>query len=206
MNIFIFGDSITWGAWDSQGGWAQRLKTYFDERSMNRSKDEVYTYILGVSGDTSGDLLNRFDVEFGARLDQDDTDRIIIFAIGINDSSFLIKEQKHIVEVKDYGLNINKLIKKAKRYTKNIVCIGLTSVDDIQTNPIPWETNIAYLNKYVYQYDEQLEKVCLKNGVTYIKVFDDFSNQSSFLSDGLHPNTKGHELLYKTIRDALKLQ
>jgi len=26
VNILVFGDSITYGAWDEEGGWVQRLR------------------------------------------------------------------------------------------------------------------------------------------------------------------------------------
>ena len=32
--ILIFGDSITYGAWDKEGGWVQRLRKFLDERNL----------------------------------------------------------------------------------------------------------------------------------------------------------------------------
>lgn len=51
MNLLIFGLSITWGARDEQGGWAQRLKHDFDIKAV-QSGFANYTsvYCLGVSG------------------------------------------------------------------------------------------------------------------------------------------------------------
>ena len=42
MNLLIFGCSITWGAWDKKGGWAQRIKNFAD-RSTSRHNREAYS-------------------------------------------------------------------------------------------------------------------------------------------------------------------
>jgi len=54
--ICVFGASIAWGAWDPDGGgWVTRLRRYFE---INDYDIEVYN--LGVSGNTTKDLLKRF--------------------------------------------------------------------------------------------------------------------------------------------------
>lgn len=62
MVICIFGDSITWGASDSEkGGWVERLKIYFGE------KYDINVYNLGISGDATEDLLVRIEKELRSR-------------------------------------------------------------------------------------------------------------------------------------------
>ena len=69
--IGIWGDSITFGAGDSEkGGWVNRL----DEDL------EVEIHNLGIGGDRSYDLISRFEVEC-EKMEPD----IILFAIGTND-------------------------------------------------------------------------------------------------------------------------
>ncbi len=77
--ICIFGDSITKGHCDyEEGGWANRLKKYLENKDSDNS-----VYNLGVDSDTTDNLLGRFDAEARTR-----DPEIIIFAIGINDSSY----------------------------------------------------------------------------------------------------------------------
>ena len=58
--FFIFGDSITYGVIDREGGWANRLRKYLDARTLDSNgKDLFMLYNLGISGDTSADLLAR---------------------------------------------------------------------------------------------------------------------------------------------------
>jgi len=75
QTICIFGASSTWGAWDyEKAGWANRLRLFLDSENK-----DVFTYNLGVSGDTTNKLLKRFNVEAEAR-----QPKIIIFSIGDN--------------------------------------------------------------------------------------------------------------------------
>ncbi len=76
MVICIFGDSITWGAFDyKNGGWVGRLRNYFEEKD-----EEIEVYNLGVAGNKTKDLLARFENEVKVRKVD-----VIVFAIGIND-------------------------------------------------------------------------------------------------------------------------
>lgn len=81
--FYIFGDSITYGSFDVEGGWIQRLRKYFDSKSM-----DFRVYNLGITiNQTTETILNRFEFEMKERTDQEDKN-IIIFAIGINDSYY----------------------------------------------------------------------------------------------------------------------
>ena len=86
MNLLIFGDSITWGAWDEEGGWAQRIKSFADKKAATLNYDNYTSvYCLGVSGDNTFDLLKRFETEVRARIDEEEK-TLILIEIGINDS------------------------------------------------------------------------------------------------------------------------
>ena len=88
--ILIFGDSIAHGAWDTEkGGWVQRIKSFLDEETLSESENEHTIYNLGVSGNNTEDLLERFEFETKQRLKEDDEELMFIFAIGVNDSQFI---------------------------------------------------------------------------------------------------------------------
>ena len=78
-NICIWGDSIAYGAWDSAGGWADRLRVYLHGREIDsRFEDYYWVYNLGIPGETSSDLAKRFEAELLPR-----TPHVALFAIGI---------------------------------------------------------------------------------------------------------------------------
>ena len=188
--ICVFGASITWGACDYEvGGWVARLRKYIETNDYDYS-----IYNLGVSGATTNDILKRFDVETEARRPE-----IIIFAIGVNDSAYLKSEKDNWVPIKDFKENLKILNKKANTFTKNVVFVGLTQVDESKTLPIPWEENIFYKNEEVKKYNQTIKDLCEKNDLLFIETYDLLDKDD--LEDGLHPNSAGHEKMFKRVKD-----
>jgi len=189
--ILVFGDSIAYGAVDlEEGGWVNRLKNYL----AREGKAEVYN--LGVSGNNTNDLLARFDVESQAR-----NPKTIVFAIGIIDSSWVNSKGDPRVALKTFQDNITTLIGQARKYTKRIIFVGLTKVNESKTNPIPWNTAVHYDNESIVQYNSALKTICEKENLVFIEVLDSLGNDD--LEDGVHPNSEGHKKLFEKIKNAL---
>jgi lysophospholipase L1-like esterase len=206
VNILIFGSSITWGAWDSEGGWAQRIKKYADDKAASQYYNS-YTavYCLGVSGDNSSGLLKRFETEIKARLD-DQEKTLILVEIGINDSQYVLADKKHQVSKDHYIQNIIKLIDQAKNLEASIVFVGLTPVDDTKVDPIPWKPSCSYRLKPVQEYEKILKNVCENQKIPFIEVMNKFidSNYKDLLVDGLHPNSNGHKVIFEEVKKCLR--
>ena len=78
MTIGFWGDSITYGAQDSEAlGWVGRIRKLLSVDNYR----ELYNF--GVCGDTSESLLERFQEE-AIKVKPD----IIMFAVGVNDSKY----------------------------------------------------------------------------------------------------------------------
>lgn len=188
MTICIFGDSIAWGADDTEkGGWADRLKTH-----CFREGKDVEIYNLGILGDVTEGVLSRFDAECDVRNPQ-----IIIFAVGINDTQFLRSANAIRISLEDFSKNIYSLIEKAKKYTNQIIFIGLTRVDESKVQPLPWNKDKEYRNENIEQYDGVLRKITEENGCFYIEMKNAVSIDT--MEDGLHPNSQGHEKMARVI-------
>lgn len=205
MNLLIFGSSITWGAWDKEGGWAQRLKSFCDNKASETNFDS-YTavYCLGVSGDNTNDLLERFDTEVKARIDEEES-TLILIEIGINDSQFVLAENQHGVSPEEYRENLLKLIEKSKQYGTGLIFIGLTPADDSKVDPTPWTPGKSYRLEFVKQYEEILKEVAKEQNISFIEVMSKFmeGDYKSLLTDGLHPNTQGHQIIYGEVKKYL---
>lgn len=190
--ICLFGDSITWGAWDPEkGGWGTRLRSYFETNDK-----EVELYNCGVSGDTTEDLLKRIDVECLAREPQ-----IIIFAIGINDSRYNNTKDNVQILLDKFQNNISVLLEKAKKHSDKIVCLGLTSVNESKTAPCQWNPTKFYTNDLIKKYDAKIKEVCHTASVFFLEMNDLLEN--SDLEDGLHPNSRGHEKMFLRVKEFL---
>ena len=103
------------------------------------------------------------------------------------------------IKIKEFISNISKIIAIASTYTNNILILGLTNVIEERTTPILWNDNEMYFNDTIKEYDIALENYCNTNKVQYLKLFD-VLQQIDFSDDGIHPNEKGHEKIFKAIK------
>lgn len=196
FGILVFGDSIASGRGESPNiGWAGRLKKYFEPRGFHNC-----LFNLSIPGDTSTDLLKRFETETKARVKYfyPKDKFIILIAVGLNDSRGINSPNKLQTKPDLFRNNIGKIIKIAKKYTKHIAVVGLTPVDEKLTNP--FET--TYLtNKRVKECNQILKESAKKEKVKFIELFSKIAkmNYQKLLVDGLHPNKKGYEEIYKII-------
>ena len=189
-NICVLGDSIVYGAWDEEKhGYVNRLR---EDLKENKQVENVYA--LGILGETTAGLLKRLDSELTPR-----TPNTIIIGIGINDTIYIKTKQQESINIKEFINNISKIIAIATTYTNNILMLGLTNVIEERTTPILWNDNEMYFNDTIKKYDIALEDYCNMNKVQYLKLFD-LLQQTDFSDDGIHPNEKGHEKIYKAIK------
>lgn len=189
MEIGIWGDSITYGAGDSEAlGWVGRLR-----RSLE-TKDDIGVYNFGVCGDTTDDLLKRFSVEADAI-----KPNIIVFAIGINDSKYPAGETENIIPLEKYKQNMRVLLNLARGYTDKIYIVGATKVDE----NIVRGSGTRFVNETIQTYNDFLKDFSKEEGLIFIDVFNTIDT-STDLDDGLHPNASGYEKLFKTIREFIK--
>ncbi|OGI16397.1 MAG: hypothetical protein A3J63_01795 [Candidatus Moranbacteria bacterium RIFCSPHIGHO2_02_FULL_40_12b] len=197
--IFIFGASTEWGAWDlEKGGWPERLKLFLFKKENSSSDFEADFYNLSISGNTSRDILARFKNELKHRIDKN-YKKVLIFAVGTNDASIYKKRSR--VPISEFKKNLNGLIKEAKKISLNIYFKGLMGADENRTLPVSWNKDAFYYNKSIIKYDEALREICQENKARYINVGDVIGKND--LYDGLHPNSKGHEKIYKTVKNYL---
>jgi lysophospholipase L1-like esterase len=191
QSICLFGDSITWGAWDPEnGGWATQLRRYFETNDY-----DISVYNQGVSGDNTDDLLARFEVECKAREPQ-----IIIFAIGINDSRHVKSSGVKGVSLEKFQNNLMELVKQAKNFSEKIAFIGLTKVDQSSILKIRGIEKF-YDNDIIAQYNATIEKISSEYNLPFLNLLDLL--EISDLYDGLHPNSEGHKKMFLKVKDFL---
>lgn len=203
--VIVFGDSMIFGFWDREGGWVDRLKVNLAAKSLDSNLDNYCpVFNLGIPGDTSQDLLERFEFEINQRKNGFEK-RVLIFGIGGNDSQQIISEGMHKVSPETFAMNVSKLIKLAKGYSEKIVFVGPIPVDESRTDPLFWMPDRSYKNDYVVQYNEILQRLTLENGVYFIDLFKSFftDNYIGFLEDGLHPTSEGHKKILQIVEGYL---
>ena len=194
--ILIFGDSITYGQRDLElGGWTNRLKLVIANDSSIAS---CHVFNMGISGQTTGEVLERLDRECEGRV-LEDANNIIILAAGINDTQMISGEV--LTGEDDFRANVNALIETARKRTGKVMYIGLTPVDESRTNPVWWDKTKNWRNDIIEKYDGIIEEVCREQGVRYLHMFDRIDPLTN--EDGLHPSAAGHWIMTEIITDTV---
>jgi isoamyl acetate esterase len=202
--ILIFGDSITYGAWDKEGGWAQRLRKWLDEIVISSNYKEYFiTYNLGIDGDTSEGLLKRFEQEAKPRIWPDE-ETIIIITIGANDCIFHNKTQKHKTDPEKYKTNLQDTFKLAKKYTKKIIFVGDSPIDGKKLDPIPWFSDYSFKPEHLETFMQIAKQACEENNAHFIDLQSKLGKGfEKLLVDGSHPNSEGHKKIFEIVKSNL---
>lgn len=193
MKICVFGDSVTYAGY-IKDSWFNLLRVQLESASQN----DIEIFNLGINGNTSDDILNRFETEAKAR-----TPIKIIFAFGINDSAYIFSNNEPLIDEQKFKSNILELIKLASIYTFDITFIGLVLGDDSVLKPYPESSNgKSYDNDRAKAYDTIINDLATSNNCKYIYLYDKLDVTD--FSDGLHPNEKGHKKMFEVIKTSFQ--
>lgn len=202
MRVLIFGDSIAQGFWDIEGGWVSRIRKYYDQQMIDGIDNDPPTiFNLGVSGNSSGDVLARFEGETEARATEE---LAFVIAVGVNDAR--IKAGVNYSDTNLYRQNLGEILKLAKQYSNKVLFVGLTPCVEERSNPVSWG-NTGYTNNRIKEFDDTLRKFCKENQVPFVEVFEKFAKaeaENELLPDSLHPNDKGHQLIADLVKPKLQ--
>jgi lysophospholipase L1-like esterase len=205
VQIFAFGHSITYGYWDTEGGWVQRLRKYLDERALEEQDEELVSevYNLGVPGEDSGGLLERIEEEFEVR-EWEEAEQIILFQIGANDTQFLKEQQEIRVTEESYRRNMKELLDTAKGLADEVLVVSdfYISIE----GEIPYAPEKKMSDERIEEYMSIQKQVCREKGIPRIDLRDEFkpSKAKEMLEDGLHPNSEGHEQIFEVMEQKLR--
>lgn len=200
-DIYVFGDSNSWGAYDEAGGWVDRLKQYYIKQKLaDTSKWTTQVFNLGVGGDTADDVANRAANEIKGRQKRwSKPGDIYIVAVGVNDSRLMIDTHEPASTPENYVNKLGLIANEIKKYSDNILFIGPAPVVD---ELIIKSEEDRYSNKRVSLFDQALKDFCHQNSY---ELFDTFSSMPKdgtndlIAEDGLHLNTYGHKWMFDQI-------
>src|SRR3989344_1010829 len=202
-NILVFGASIAQGYYDTEGGWADRLKRYFIQEELKHNWEQsINVFNLALSGDTSKDVLSRISKETKQRI-WSNHKLIFIFEIGTNDS--IIINGKPKVPLSEFRKNLNQLLKFCKTYSDKIIFLGLTPVDEPRVTPMTWSPSESYLSERIKKYNDEVKVFSNRNNLGFVDLHREFTKVDfkKNLHDGVHPNSQGHKKIFEIVRDFL---
>ncbi len=194
-SIVVFGDSTTFGFVDTsgKGGWVGRLKKWFEAHDYEGNR----LYNLSVDGGTTRDLFRRIEVEVKYR-----EPGLIILAIGLNDASrHPRKNSPTKISIEEFSRNLAQIIKISKKFAKKVIFVSPEPSNSQRTMPVPW--GFYYDLEDEKRYYAVMKKICKKEKIYFIDIFSGWlasgNRYKKLLYDGLHPNAKGHEAIFKSV-------
>lgn len=203
MRVLVFGDSITQGYWDTEGGWVDKLRRHYDELQVQDfDKDQPTIFNLGISADTSRSVLARAESEIKART-RHNILPIVIVQIGINDSC--AEPSGNMVPIEEYKANLEKVVEALQPISSKLIFVGLSACDEAKTMPVSWG-EYYYSNKSIKMYEDQMKAVAEAENISFVPVFEEFDKAMQareLLADGLHPNNQGHEAIFNIVKPHL---
>jgi lysophospholipase L1-like esterase len=202
--VLVFGDSVTYGAWDPQGGWADRLKRHLhvtsatsDPKTSGGQKFQLLN--LGIGSDTSTKVLARVEPEITARYSAS-WPFVFVLAVGINDSRTTNGAAE--TEEPEFRHNIESVIKTFRQHGDKILIVGLTPVAQAD---LPFKDAVFH-QAAIRQYNTALKDIARAERLPFIDLFETALQDPTYmqsLDDGLHPSESGHTFLSDAIKPAL---
>ena len=196
MRLLAFGDSITYGAWDAEGGWVERLKKMAHATTVaSNGGNKIQVINLGIGGNTSTSLLARMESEIESRASAG-WPFVFIIAIGTNDGRAI--DNKPEVTIEKFAENIDQIITIAGKYTDKIVLLGIPPIGSRLLN---FKGQI-YSDDTIKMYSNVIERTAKKRGVIFVPlrpIFELSESKNLFAYDSLHPGDEGHELIVKAM-------
>ncbi len=184
-NPVVIGDSISFGQFDSEaGGWVTRLRLKLEAAGHGAN-----VYNLGINGDTSDGVLARLDEVWR----RDPT--LLLVAIGINDSRLGPPAGEAFVPIERYAANLEAVAAAAKERGVPVVFVGVLPICEHDMVRLPGASQ--YFDRLGRSYDQVARQTAERNDCGFIDVASEARRVDwrALLSDGLHPDSEGHELV-----------
>lgn len=201
--IMCFGDSVTYGEKDlSLGGWVERLKLDYLTQYASSEYQKTFIFNLGVPSETTDGLAHRIENEVKARVYPKQSNTAILF-YGLND--LVIHKNKNRVPIEYFRRNLLSAINALMEVNVQVMLINLPDFDKTNDGVIDSAGKLRNLDD-VSLYNQALSHIAAELKVTLIDLNSAFKKhplQDLLHSDGIHPNAKGHEVIYQLLKSVL---
>ena len=177
--IVLLGDSIT-------ESWSSYSPDFFSNNS--------YLINKGISGETTSQMLDRFDADVLSLKPEG-----VIILAGIND----IAQNTGYISVSEIFYNVVLMTNLAQKNNINPV---LCSV--LPANKLAWRPEIKPA-ELVVELNQKIKNYCKESNIVYLDYFSSMVGEKKELrpeltSDGVHPNKQGYIIMEELLETVLK--
>jgi lysophospholipase L1-like esterase len=198
MRVLVFGDSIVYGRDAVSCGWAQRLLGDDIEQMLEAGAGQGAVFNLGVYGNTTKDVIKRFEAETKARKGTD-PDIAFVFSVGLNDAK--VVDDKPVSTPERFATDLQALVKLARKYSDKMLFVGLTPVE-IESPYVRGSWTVAR----ICEFEDVLRTFAKKEAIPLVALLEEFGallEEEELLTDGFHPNDDGHLFIYDQVKPVL---
>ncbi|WP_370893542.1 GDSL-type esterase/lipase family protein [Janibacter sp. GXQ6167] len=177
ISLVYIGDSIVAGVGDPRAqGWVGRVAG-----RTSSSEASIQHYNLGVAGETSGEVAERWQVEAPLRW-KGASERRLVVSVGRNDIVVGLSLARH-------RLNLANILDEASSQGVSTFVVGPAPSGDPEIDPI------------LAGFSEAQRDVCARRGVPFVDCFTPLAGHEQWeadvaaSSDGSHPGQAGYGLI-----------
>jgi lysophospholipase L1-like esterase len=197
-NLLCFGDSVTYGELDEVGGgWVNRLKGECLRRIAAGWVPEVRVHNLGLGGETTRGLRQRFEAELGPRTG-DPAHAIALLAYGTNDA--VQRAGEPLVPLEEFRANLAHCILAARGRGLRVALVNVTPIAPEREGRAN-ENGSVRSAATIARYNASLAALAADTGAHLVDVHGPLARSAPgwLRPDGVHPNHEGHRRLFEIV-------
>ena len=206
--FFVMGASSVYGV-GAENGWADLVKTYLHTKMYGPSSigERYEIFNFSKSGSTIEFIASNFDWIY-RNYHRPDAELVILISVGGNDAKAEGRPDNFVCSPEDFRKKIVSLIQSLQEHATQIAFVGNGFVDDTKTNPkaSPFDGGKSYFtNERRSLFNSITKEVCEDNGIRFIvaNVEQSYWIKNCHYDDGLHPNQKGYEEVFKALKPTI---
>jgi lysophospholipase L1-like esterase len=208
--FIILGASYAYGAGGQNGGWGDLFKKHLHNKMYSNGgegdKYEVFNFAKpGATTqfvlETAPELLRHYCRNKSAT---------IILNIGANDAKAVNSPNNYLTTLPEFSNQLESLLDALKNYSDDIIFVSDPPVDETKTVPKvnPFDgSNSYFTNSRREELKRIAKKLCRDKEAHYLQIEVDKENwiNNCLFRDGLHPNHRGHQLIFENLIAHLKV-
>lgn len=192
MRVLVFGDSITYGAWDTEAGWVERIKREAHKQTVqSQGSNKLQIINLGIGGDSSTKILKRMPAEIEARYSAS-WPFVFVITFGANDERSI--DGKIETPIEQFKINVQAIIDLAKQHSSKILFIG---IPPIGKSVVEFKGQ-EYSDERAKEYEQHMQEIVENADLPFVPIrpaFEQAGLDTLYAYDNIHPNDKGHQLI-----------